>query len=320
MSEAANAGAGGTVTVVIPTKDRAELLAKTLRSVREQTRPPDRVIVADDGSTDDTEAVVREAGGELVRNARGDWGAGAARNAALAEVASDFVAFVDSDDLLFPRALEALSGALSAVPAAPFAYGRALIARRDSTGWVAEGVIEPDAEDLGDPLCALFSRNSVPSSGALVRTGAMRAVGGFDESLTWAEDHHLWVRLALGGAPSYTPELICVHRRHTGNRHTPRVAHRDADAILELADRHPDLARCMPGRLGVELCEVTISTLRERPRELPGTVRRLLAGRKGLRAVLGRSARHWRARRRWAARGVRLWQEDSDIRGWLARY
>jgi glycosyltransferase involved in cell wall biosynthesis len=317
MSEAAN---GPAVTVVIPTKDRGDLLAQTLRSVHEQTEPPARVIVADDGSTDDTPAVVEQADAERLYNPQGDWGAGRARNAALAAVRNELVAFVDSDDLLLPGALEALTKALAAAPSAPFAYGRAITARRDDGGWTGDALIGPDPDELHDPLCSLFARNSVPSSGVLARASALREVGGYDESVTWAEDHHLWVRLALLGDPAYTPALVCVHRRHGGNRHTPRVAHRDADAILGLAEKDPRLAACMPQRIGVELCEVGISTLKERPAELPRTVRRLVAGRTGVRAALRRGAIHWRARRRWARAGSRMWREDDELRAWLASY
>jgi cellulose synthase/poly-beta-1,6-N-acetylglucosamine synthase-like glycosyltransferase len=320
MSEPANSFGRGAITVVVPTKDRAELLAQTLRSVREQTLVPARIIVADDGSTDRTESVVAAAGAERLHNPRGDWGPATARNAALREVSSEFVAFLDSDDLLFPHALEALAARLAAEPQAPFAYGRGLSARREESGWTVEGLIQTDPDELRDPLCALFSRNSVPSSGALVRTASLRKVGGYDENVTWAEDHHLWVRLALGGAPAYSQELVCVHRRHQGNRHSPRVAHGDADAILRLADENGTLAACLPGRVGVELCEVALSTLKERPLQLPATVRPLLSGRTGRGAVLRRSARHWRARRRWAAEGTRLWRGDPQLRSWLSGY
>jgi glycosyltransferase involved in cell wall biosynthesis len=308
------------VTVVVPTKNRAGLLAETLRSVREQTLAPERILVADDGSTDDTASVVDAIGAERLHNPEGDWGPAAARNAALGEVSSEFVAFLDSDDLLLPRALEALAGRLVAAPDAPFAYGRGLSARRDDGRWSVEGLIAADPDELRDPLCALFSRNSVPSAGALVRTSPLRAVGGYDEQVTWAEDHHLWVRLALRGVPAYTEELVCVHRRHGGNRHSPRVAHRDADAIFGLADQSEELAACLAGRLGVELCEVALSGLKEKPFQVPGTVRRLLSGRTDKRAVLRRSGRHWRARRRWAGAGTRLWQDDPELRDWLSGY
>src|SRR3954462_9280891 len=63
------------VTVVIPVRDRATLLAVTLRTVREQTAPPGEVIVADDGSGDGSPEVAARAGARVLRRPPGGWGA-----------------------------------------------------------------------------------------------------------------------------------------------------------------------------------------------------------------------------------------------------
>src|SRR5919204_6512245 len=113
------------VTVVIPVRDRAALLAETLRSVAEQSAPAGELIVADDGSRDDSAAVAERAGARVLRRAEGGWGAAGARNAALEAATGARILFLDSDDLLVPTALERLGPALDAAPDAPFAYGRA---------------------------------------------------------------------------------------------------------------------------------------------------------------------------------------------------
>jgi len=309
-----------TISVVIPAKNRAELLSQTLRSIHEQTVPPDTVLVADDGSTDATADVARRAGAVWIPNPRGDWGPARARNAALERVDTELVAFVDSDDLLLPRALEELRDRLEEEPAAPFAYGKALSARRTAFGWEVESLIGAEAAELEHPVRALFIRNSVPSSGALARTDVVRAVGGYDEHLTWSEDHHLWIRLALRGAPVYADELVCIHRRHGSNRHIPHTAHADAETIVDLAKRDAELAACLPERLGVELCEVALSTLKERPLNGPRIVLRLLRGRRGKAGIVLHSFRHWRARRRLRRAGRRLWDGSADVSSWLATY
>ena len=87
-----------TVSVVIPTYNRARLLERALGSAVRECRPGDEVLVVDDGSTDDTEAVVR-AFGPSVRYIAGEHrGAGAARNAGILAATGDLVAFLDSDD------------------------------------------------------------------------------------------------------------------------------------------------------------------------------------------------------------------------------
>jgi glycosyl transferase family 2 len=310
----------GSVTVVIPTRDRAGLLRQTLRSVREQTVPPAQVVVADDGSTDDTERVVSEAGALRIHRPGGGWGPAGARNAAMEEVTTELVAFLDSDDLLLPGALEALQRALSGAPDAPFAFGRGLAAHVEDGRWVSEGLIGPDPGELEDPLGALFARNSVPSGGALVRTAAFRQVGGYDEEVEWSEDHNLWIRLARLATPVYVEDLICVHRRHRGNRHTPRLAALDSPKLDEISRAEPSLQPWLPKRHGVELCEVAIGVAKEEPLRIPATVRRLMRGQRGKRAILVHCARHFAARRRWGREGRRLLDARADLRGWLSSY
>jgi glycosyltransferase involved in cell wall biosynthesis len=305
---------------VIPTRDRAELLRHTLRSVREQTAPPARVVVADDGSTDDTERVVRDAGAVWIHRPGGGWGVAGGRNAGFDHVTTEFVSFLDSDDLLLPSALETLERALSDAPGAPFAYGKGLAARPEGGEWVPEGLIGPDPDELEDPLGAIFARNSVPSCGALVRTAAFREVGGYDEEVRWSEDHNLWIRLAVRGAPIYVDELVCVHRRHGSQWHTPQLAARDAPKLAELARADPLLEAWLPRRFGVELCEVAIAVAKEEPLRLPTTVFRSMRGRRRKPAILNHCARHFVARRRRGRAGRQLLDARADVRSWLSSY
>jgi glycosyltransferase involved in cell wall biosynthesis len=309
------------VSVVVPTKNRAELLDQTLRSISEQAAPATEVIVADDGSTDRTAEVVARHGATLIRNPDGGgWGAAGARNAGLERVTTDFVAFVDSDDLLLPGALAALVAALQAAPSAPFAFGQGLSAARSPRGWAPQGLIRPDPAELEAPLAALYVRNSVPSSGALVRTAAARAVGGFDTSLRFVEDHDFWLRLARRGEPVHVPELVSIYRIHAQNRHGPAAARQDAERITARGEDDPLLAAHVPERLGVELCEVTIAALRgRRPAEAARAAAQAL--RRPRRAgVLRRLLRHFRARRSWYREGSELWSARRELRDWLASY
>lgn len=157
------------VTIVIPTQNRAQLLVQTLRSVDEQSLRAKAVIVADDGSTDATEQVALAAGARYIRNDNGDWGPAGARNAGMRAAATEYVSFIDSDDLLHPRALRRLREALDGQPQALFSFGCALAARRTPAGWQSEGLLGPRPWELDDFLCSLYARNSIPSGGTLVR-------------------------------------------------------------------------------------------------------------------------------------------------------
>jgi glycosyltransferase involved in cell wall biosynthesis len=307
------------VTVAVPVRDRAALLEVTLRSVAEQTAPPLEVIVADDGSRDGSHVVAAAAGARVLRRAGGGWGAAGARNAMLAAARGERVLFLDSDDLLVPTALERLGAALDGAPAAPFAYGRALVAWRDGTGWRPAGLIAAEPRELADPLAALFARNAVPSAGTLVRTDAARAVGGYDASLAYSEDQDFFVRLAGEGLPVHVPAIVAVHRRHPGNRHRAFAALGSDRRISGLARVDPRLKRHLPARAGGQLAELALDAARTRR---PGPLLRhgppLVLGSGRPRRAVRAAGAYLRARRRWARAGDAAWAAEPELRAWLA--
>jgi glycosyltransferase involved in cell wall biosynthesis len=312
----------GGVTFVIPAKDRADLLAETLRSVREQTMQAAEVVVCDDGSAEDVESVARSAQATYLRNDAGDWGAGGARNAGLAAVKTPFVWFLDSDDLLLPDALARLHAALTeAGGGAPFAYGQALNGAREDGRWRPEGLLMAWPDELQDPFPAIFARNTVPSSFVLTRASAARAVGGFDPTARLSQDHLFWIRLAERGSPVYVPEPIGIYRLHAGNRHTPLSALPYNLRIADMGRSDPRLAAQRPKRNGVLLVETVGDAVnRRRPDIASKLVWRLLLT-QPRRLTIARSAVwHFRRRRESYRRALELWAERADIRAWLGSF
>jgi len=312
----------GEISVVIPTYNRAELLAKTLRSIERQSLAPAEVIVVDDGSTDDTDRLLAAGKAIVVSNPGGGWGPARARNAGLNRASGEFVAFVDSDDLIPPEAFRALHRALTDAPEAPFAYGRGLAALETNGDWQQQGLIAPTPEEMRKPLQSLFVRNRVPASGALVRAEAARSVGGYDVSIVWSEDHDFWLRLSMRAAGVYVPELVCVYRRHLGNRHTPLASGDESiDYVTRIAEVDPRLPPVIPDRFGVLFAEAAANAVSQR-RPLSAT--RLLwslgvSHPKRIRTL--RSAlNHQRLRRASAAAGESLWSTRSDLRDWLSDF
>ncbi len=281
---------------------------------------PAEVIVADDGSTDDTERVVREFGACHLHNPRGDWRPSGGRNAGMRAAGTTYVAFIDSDDLYHPRALERLHAAIAAQKDAPFAFGRGLAARLTPSGWESDGVIAPRDWELEDFLCSLYARNSIPSGGGLVRRELALALGGFDQRSVFAQDHAFWLKLARDGDPVYLPELVCVHRRHTGNRMSPIVAADYARLITAVAEQDPCLARCVPRRLGVQLCEISIEALHKRSVTGLWMAAKCLIGGQGRTEMLRAALTHWRTRKECGQEGAALLSRDAELRDWLATY
>jgi glycosyltransferase involved in cell wall biosynthesis len=213
---AAAAGAGmPQVSVVIPTRGRSGLLALTLRSVLRQRDVDFEVVVVDDGSTDDTAAMVTRRGDgrvRLLRHARSR-GVSAARNTGIAAARGQWVAFLDDDDLWAP---DKLALQLEAADHA----GRC---------WVYAGDVEVDDRlrvVAGAPpapperVMELLERhNAVPAgaSNVVVRADALDRCGPFDEQLPNNEDWDMWIRLARLGPPAWVPQPLVALRQHVGN-------------------------------------------------------------------------------------------------------
>jgi len=308
------------VSVVVPTFNRAELLDHTLRSLEEQTTPPAEVIVVDDGSTDATEELLAARSVTVVRNPDGGWGPARARNAGLERVSTEYLAFVDSDDLLVPTALERLRALLEADPRAPFAYGCALAVIRSEDGsWRHQGVIATTERELREPLASLFVRNSVPASGALARTDRVRDIGGYDATVEWSEDHDFFLRLAQQAPPAYLPDLVCAYRRHEGNPYTHDAAV-DTSAVRSLATADERLRDRLPDRLGVMWLEAVARSVRSGSIGQLCASGRLLALHRRVDRVVAAALTHAGLRRASARLGDQIWQDRRDIRDWLATY
>jgi glycosyltransferase involved in cell wall biosynthesis len=204
---------GTTVAVVIPTYNHAQFLAEAIESALAQSHSADEIIVVDDGSTDDPEAIVRGFPGvKLLKRENG--GLAAARNTGLSVSTADKVIFLDADDLLHPGAIEAGLATFQQTPDASFVYGAHR--RIDNQG----NVIVPYRYSAIGPSPYLdFLRCNMIGMHATVMYDRQRLtrLGGFDASLRRCEDYDVYLRLSLEGSVASHAELVADYRWHGGN-------------------------------------------------------------------------------------------------------
>lgn len=214
----------GLVSVVVPTYGHRDLVGETLASLRAQAYPRVEVIVVNDGSPDDTAAVLRPlaAAGHIRYVEQANTGQGGARNHGLRLARGEFVAFVDDDDLLLPHALARGVAALRAEPAAVLAYAGYEELR--AGGEVR--TVRPEPYPSGDVLAAFRLRNWLVSPGqAVMRTASVRAVGGFDTGIWGSDDWDLYVRLARTGHFHYLGGVALRYRLHAQNASRRALLH-----------------------------------------------------------------------------------------------
>lgn len=226
------------ISVVIPTYNRAALIGKTLQSVLAQTRLPDEIIIADDGSTDDTAAVVAAYAPHARFVSRRGGSAALARALGSEYAEGDAWLFLDSDDLLCPRALETLVRALDSRPQAALAYCASQTV--DEDGVVTEELWQVGNETESDLLWeALARQNFIRSPGCvLLRRAAFEQVGGWDTDIWGVEDWDLWLKLAepTGARFVRVAEPLFQYRIHGAGLSQNRE--RMYDAMRDMYRRH----------------------------------------------------------------------------------
>lgn len=182
------------VSVIVPTKNRSALLRRALASIRavECDGVMLEIIVADNGSTDDTESVTREFGAHFVQALVP--GAAAARNAGLRAATGEFLAFLDDDDVWLPGHLRPHLDLLQLRPDLT-----AVVSQVQNTDYYMTSCGPPWPASLPpDGNCFVRFLAFFPQIGATVaRASVLESVGYLDESLLSDEDWDWHLRLAL---------------------------------------------------------------------------------------------------------------------------
>ncbi len=197
------------VSVIVPTYNYARYISETLENLRAQTYARWECIVVDDGSTDDTEEVVRRFAEREPRISyvrQQNQRQSVAKNNALARINGQYVQFLDADDLIEPRKFERQVEFLESHPETDIVYGtmRYFITGRE--GDLLYSIIGedkpwmPELSGTGRELLrALLVTNIMVINSPLVRRAAIDEVGEFDAVLPPVEDWDYWIRCALAG-------------------------------------------------------------------------------------------------------------------------
>ena len=234
-----------TFDVIIPAFNAAQYLPKALDSVIAQTFPDWRILLVDDGSTDNTPEVIapyQERLGDKLRyirqnNAR----MSAARNTAIRHATAEFLAMLDADDIWLPNRLQRTYDRFQQCPSAGITYG--FVARIDPNGNTMDVFDRRNRHAEGRIAPFLFMRMlDLPCPTVSVRRSCMNEIGGFDETLRASEDRDVWIRIGALHDIALIPEVIALYRVSPHSMSSD--LHRMAQAQLHLIDKHYGLPGC----------------------------------------------------------------------------
>lgn len=219
------------ITLVIPAYNRGHLIEETLQSALAQRPQFESIIVVDDGSTDNTGAVLAAYADRVQLIQTANHGVQAARNLGMAQASTPWIALLDSDDLLMPDHLATVGTWMVAHPDVDAAYcnfktfdsggdhvaDKLALAPFDflQGGVVVDGMTTGVPELYGRTM----SYQPLFPSGCVIKKSFIDAHGGFDERFrgVGSEDWEFTLRLLGEGRVAICPQVLVRIRKHSGN-------------------------------------------------------------------------------------------------------
>ena len=233
-------------SVIIPTLNEEKFVSKLLTSLREQSVKNFEVIVVDGHSKDRTVFEVKKFAARLpLTVVIGNTGVSCQRNLGATIAKAQWLVFVDADSVLFPHFFDRIGAFIDATHTRFF------------TTWLKSDGDEPaDAIagfllNMGIEGGVLIERPWAPGPLTIVRRDVFRLVGGYNETVTYGEDHELGVSIYRRGVPfDILREILYIHSfRRYRQEGTFKVMNRGLKSTLKIIFTHQGLKH-MPGFIG----------------------------------------------------------------------
>ncbi len=194
------------ISVIIPTYNRGYCISRAMDSILAQSHQPDEIIVVDDGSTDDSEALISTQYPQVRYLKHNNRGVSAARNTGIRASNTEWIALLDSDDAWEPNKIELQMEALATDPDQRICHTNEIWIRngvrvnpmnkhQKQGGWIFKTCL---------PLCCIS-----PSS-VMIHRDIFDTVGYFDENLPACEDYDLWLRITAKFSVLYLDQCLTI--------------------------------------------------------------------------------------------------------------
>ncbi|MEH2349205.1 MAG: glycosyltransferase [Nostoc sp.] len=235
-----------TVSVIIPTYQRGDIVSQAINSVLAQTYRDYEIIVINDGSQDNTPQVLAEfsENHHITVIHQANQGVSAARNAGICSARGKYIAFLDDDDLWEPQKLEKQISVLEANPHLGLIYS-------DSLFFSEQKGLSKKSYNTAFPtpnlqvVFTLFRYNYIPILTVVVRRDCLEQVGLFDETVAPCEDYDLWLRLIQKFPIYFLNEPLARYRRSSNSlsKNTEKFLISYLRVKEKVIDRHPEFIK-----------------------------------------------------------------------------
>ena len=215
------------VTIGIAAWNASAYIGAAIASALSQTVEPVEVIVVDDGSDDDTRALIeqwRAKDNRVTLISQSNLGTPSALNRVIASCSTRYLLGLDSDDLLTPQAVERFWEAATRHPGAALIYSDHIVIDASGTEVARRSSAEPAdllrrLQQLHDNLALDNTDNFLPAGHArLYDVERVASIGGYASDLRYAEDFDLVLRMAERWDCAHVPEPLYQYRWHTTNK------------------------------------------------------------------------------------------------------
>lgn len=216
------------ISVVIPLYNKEGFICSCISSVANQTCLPAMLIVVDDGSSDDSykcaETALEAYPGKSILVRQGNSGVSTARNKGVSLVSTEYVSFLDADDLWDPTFLERIHSLISDYPdASLYCLGHRVNNQTLGKFVPVHGCSAGFRGIIADYFEASIRGSVANSSKVAIRRSALLAFGGFPEGATVGEDLFVWMKLALSGDVACDSFVaVTVNQVDDNSRHSRR--------------------------------------------------------------------------------------------------
>jgi glycosyltransferase involved in cell wall biosynthesis len=226
------------VTIITPSYNQADFIEQTIRSVLEQNYPNLEYMIVDGGSTDGSVEIIRRYAGQLAWwVSEKDSGQAEAINKGFARASGEFVAWVNSDDLLQPGAILAAVEAFQQHPEAGLVYGDVLAINGAGQAINLMKFAPYRLEDL-------MAFKVICQPGVTMRRAVLEQAGYLDARMHYMLDHHLWLRMVRLAPMVYLARQQAMARYHAAAKNLVQAARFGEEGLLIAAwlEKQPEYA------------------------------------------------------------------------------